>query len=539
MGAGAACALTCAFLAATPASAEVIRLASRPSAAPQSPLEIRTGKRVANRPPGEVRTGLRAGTRAAAAPAAKLPFGNMPKGPMQIFISINQQKLHLYSNGEAVAETLVATGVPQHPTPMGAFSIVQKQLLHHSNIYSGAPMPFMERLTWSGVALHEGVNLGHPASHGCIRMSRDFAVRLYAVSKLGAEVFITDAALAPQEFTDAHLFVHRDPAPPVPVLAAASVTLPAALARDASLAADAAVIDVAHDLKPATGVSTAADTAQDTKPAPDKAGAADSVRDTKPATGFSAAVDIAEYTKASAGISAAADTAQETKPAAHDTSPATDAPAANIEHDTKLAANASTLHDAGDAPPVPAQTVARPVSGAPARVRAATANPDVVPPPSPPVAAVTHMSKLPIAIFISRKTAKIYVRQDFAPVFSAPVTIENADQPLGTFVFTALQYLPDQSSFVWNVVAMPGERPKAKPVGKYAPHVRRDDNVVKEAAAPPPPESPEQALARIQIPQGAIDRISQMIVPGSSLTVSDQGLGDETGEGTNFVVVMH
>ena len=72
------------------------------------------------------------------------------------------------------------------------------------------------------------------------------------------------------------------------------------------------------------------------------------------------------------------------------------------------------------------------------------------------------MSKLPIAIFISRKTAKIYVRQDFEPVFSAPVTIEKPDQPFGTFVFTALQYLPDRSGFVWNVVAMPGERLKPK-----------------------------------------------------------------------------
>ena len=472
-----------------------MRVASRPAAAPvaaQAFAEIRTGKRGTNR--------------AAAAPAAKLPFGNIPKGPMQIFISINQQKLHLYSNGEKVAETLVATGVPQHPTPVGAFSIVQKQLLHHSNIYSGAPMPYMERITWSGVALHEGVNLGHPASHGCIRMSHDFAVRLYAVSKLGAEVFITDAELAPQEFADAHLFVHKDAAPPIPVLAAASLTLPTALAQDASIAADAgaAVIDAAHDTKPAADVSAAADIAPDTKPAAD--------------------------------ISAGADVAHENKPAAATAS------AADIARDNKVVADASTLRDVGDPPPgsAPAQEPARLASAAPALVHSATANPQAAPQPPAPVDAVTHMSKLPIAIFISRKTAKIYVRQDFEPVFSAPVTIEKPDQPFGTFVFTALQYLPDRSGFVWNVVAMPGERLKPKLIVKYPVRGRRDDNAAKEvAAAPPPPESPEQALARIEIPQDAIDRISQMIVPGSSLTVSDQGLGDETGEGTNFVVVMH
>ena len=77
--------------------------------------------------------------------------------------------LHVFSDGTHVTDTPIATGVPAHPTPLGVFSVIQKSLLHHSNIYSGAPMPFMQRITWSGVAMHEGVNFGHPASHGCIR----------------------------------------------------------------------------------------------------------------------------------------------------------------------------------------------------------------------------------------------------------------------------------------------------------------------------------------------------------------------------------
>src|SRR6202167_2225408 len=280
--------MACAFFPAPPASAEV-----------------RTGIRVASRPVAEVRTGIRVTNRPAAAPAAKLPFGNIPKGPMQIFISINQQKLHLYSNGEAVAETLVATGVPQHPTPLGAFSIVQKQLLHHSNIYSGAPMPYMERITWSGVALHEGLNLGHPASHGCIRMSHDFAVRLYAVSKLGAEVFITNSELAPQEFADPHLFVRKDPSPPV--LAAASVTLPSALAQDLRTATDAAAVETTHDNKPAADNSGPADLAHDDKPVADSATAADAAHDDKPVTDGATAADTAHDTKVIAEASSVRD----------------------------------------------------------------------------------------------------------------------------------------------------------------------------------------------------------------------------------------
>ena len=86
-----------------------------------------------------------------------------------------------------------------------------KEFLHHSNIYSGAPMPFMQRITWSGVAMHEGVNLGHPASHGCIRMSHDFATRLWVLTRLGARVIIARPELRPEDFSDPRLFVQRDP----------------------------------------------------------------------------------------------------------------------------------------------------------------------------------------------------------------------------------------------------------------------------------------------------------------------------------------
>src|SRR5271168_2034980 len=149
---------------------------------------------------------------------AKEPFGQIPKGPVQIIISIDQQKLHLYSDGAEVAETLIATGVPAHPTPVGVFSVIEKSILHHSNIYSGAPMPYMQRITWSGVALHEGVNLGHPASHGCIRMPHDFASRLWVLTRLGARVIIARPELRPTEFADPHLFVHREISPSVPTV---------------------------------------------------------------------------------------------------------------------------------------------------------------------------------------------------------------------------------------------------------------------------------------------------------------------------------
>ena len=122
----------------------------------------------------------------------------LPPGPLQIVISIRKQQLTLYAGGQAVAHSQVSTGVPGHPTPQGVFSIIQKQIYHESNLYSSAPMPYMQRITWSGVAMHQGVVPGHPASHGCIRLPAEFARRLWSITRVGTRMIIAqdDVALA-------------------------------------------------------------------------------------------------------------------------------------------------------------------------------------------------------------------------------------------------------------------------------------------------------------------------------------------------------
>ena len=102
------------------------------------------------------------------------------KGPLQIIISIADQQISVYDDGTLIARSSVSTGVQGHPTPIGVFSVIGKELWHRSNICSAAPMPYMQRITWSGIALHAGVLPGHPASHGCIRLANDFAIRLLA-----------------------------------------------------------------------------------------------------------------------------------------------------------------------------------------------------------------------------------------------------------------------------------------------------------------------------------------------------------------------
>ncbi len=122
----------------------------------------------------------------------------LPPGPLQIVISIKKQQLTLYAGGQAVAHSQVSTGVPGHPTPQGVFSVIQKQIYHESNLYSSAPMPYMQRITWSGVAMHQGVVPGRPASHGCIRLPAEFARRLWGITRIGTRVIIAqdDVVLA-------------------------------------------------------------------------------------------------------------------------------------------------------------------------------------------------------------------------------------------------------------------------------------------------------------------------------------------------------
>lgn len=120
-------------------------------------------------------------------------------GPLLIIVSIPDQKAHVYRNGIRIAASTCSTGKTGHETPTGVFKILQKDKDHHSSTYNNAPMPNMNRLTWSGVALHAGNLPGYPASHGCVRLPLKFSELLFSVTKLGMTVVIADASSAPGE----------------------------------------------------------------------------------------------------------------------------------------------------------------------------------------------------------------------------------------------------------------------------------------------------------------------------------------------------
>ncbi|MDO7840841.1 L,D-transpeptidase family protein [Sphingomonas immobilis] len=115
---------------------------------------------------------------------------------MRIVISIADQKLYLYQGATLLAVSAVSTGKPGHDTPTGDFKILQKQVDHKSSLYDDAPMPYMQRLTWDGVAIHAGRDPGFADSHGCVRVPLAFAKKLFAVTRIGARVSVVDESLA-------------------------------------------------------------------------------------------------------------------------------------------------------------------------------------------------------------------------------------------------------------------------------------------------------------------------------------------------------
>jgi len=174
-----------------------------------------------------------------------------PKDSLQVIVSIADQRISVYDNDALIARSSVSTGVEGHPTPLGVFSVIGKKRWHRSNIYSAAPMPYMQRITWSGIALHAGVVPGHPASHGCIRLKNDFAIRLWHLTRRGTRVIIAPDETGPVEIAHPRLF-------------AATPKVVAGTPEPAAALADNAAITAAAAPPPST---LAADTQQVTDPA--------------------------------------------------------------------------------------------------------------------------------------------------------------------------------------------------------------------------------------------------------------------------------
>ncbi len=329
----------------------------------------------------------------------------LPAGPLHIIVSIEKQRAALYSNGEPVASMPVSTGTASYPTPTGVFTILQKRIWHESNIYSAAPMPFMQRITWSGIALHEGVLPGYPASHGCIRLPRNFATWLFGITDLGVRVIVANDEPRVEEISHPFLF----------------------------------------ESKLVQGPST------------------------------ERAIQRSDS-----------------------------------DYRSNVALSASHKVASSDADAGKPQDAARINT---------------------------------IAVFISRKEGRLFVRRNFAPLFDVPVSFDNRQRPLGTHIFTAMDFKNGGPEMRWSVISMKSEDLGDVLHDRYSIKERWvDGRMIRTAWFSRErwtPQTPSEVLDRINIPQEAIDRVSELLTPGSSLIVSDEGLNKETRAHTEFVVLTN
>ena len=470
-----------------------------------------------------------------------------PQGPLIIAISISHQNLKVYDANGFFAETPISTGMAGHSTPMGAFSVIQKQKLHHSNIYSGAPMPFMQRITWSGIAMHAGVLPGYPASHGCIRMPMAFAVKMYGWTKMGARVVVTPDEMTPTSFSHPLLITQKI----VPQPVAANTPKPDMMAKsNKSAAADAtktetsvATLDLRSSVSGISGNSgeprqTATRLSEQTHTA--DAGMTVTMSDATPAVDQAAGNASTEPKSESEPVGAKS---SETPPS--------DDKSIEPKSADSAAADAAKVSPSVSAPDAAkaSETSDKKVTSKPDENTADTTTADVKKDqarpsdgdkviPVKPVLAIAKGTG-PISAFVSRKDSKLYVRQNFAPLFQVPVTIVPSDRPLGTHIFTAEADKNDANILHWSVVTLPSRHVERRDDDERVSRRRKIAGAVEIAKPVPQPDSPTEALDRLNIPSDAMARINDALSTGGSIIVSDQGIAaGETGEGTDFIVSL-
>ncbi len=411
-------------------------------------------------------------------------IGHEPVEPIMAIVSLRNQRITVYDASGWVLRAPVSSGQKGRETPAGIFSVIEKQAEHYSNLYDDAYMPHMQRITWSGIALHGGPLPGHPASHGCVRMPYDFARRLFGMSKLGMRVIVAPSDVTPVEIVHPALFPVQPRAGTVAAARAAEADEAARKADQARLAAVTASREAARaTMRMAENLKLRAE----------------------------AQLAAADRTVASAESAEAKEQAEDAK---------AKAAARAAEFEAQWAAAKAELQPKFDAVASAREAA---VMAENARVVAAEA------------ARKAALDLEPVSVFISRKTQRLYVRQAFQPILQSPVAIRDDDRPIGTHVFTAIERTGSDVDMRWSVVSLNGGHADA---GADKPHgpTRGRGQAVEPMATDP--GGAKAALDRIAIPQETLDRIAGIASPRSSLIISDEELSSEIGKDTEFVVLM-
>jgi len=440
--------------------------------------------------------------------------------PVMAIVALADQRVSIYAADGKITESPISSGSTGYETPAGIFSIVQKKEEHRSNLYEDGEMPFMQRITWTGIALHAGNLPGHPASHGCVRLPMAFARQLFDMTEMGLRVLIVREDMAPSDISHPALFRSR----PVPRELALAPTAPKG-ARMAAIAADGEIVPgsarhqqllqamataKAAELEPAARRQREARTAA-ARAASEAAGAARAVR--------SGEADLARAEGALKDAERRLETA--TAPQGKERAEATKAKAQARVEEVQSRLQATRLQE---------QAKREAVERAEEEAKAATAARDR----AAQTAEEATRRTFPVSVFVSRKTQRLYVRKGNMPVFEGPVVIRDPKAPIGTFVFTAVE-LGASNELRWTVVSMYRNPTRIEPAGSSPSSPGRS-----RGAAPARTDTAAAgaALDRIALSQEARDLISEVVLPGASLIISDEGPSRETGKDTDFVVVM-
>lgn len=469
-------------------------------------------------------------------------------------VSLGHQRVTIYDRNGVVTQSPISSGQRGHETPEGVFSLIEKKEHHFSNLYDAAEMPFMQRITWSGVALHAGALPGYPASHGCIRMPHGFAERLFSMTRLNMRVVVTPHDGVPMSIAHPALFqptpieleVSADGQPRLATSRAAEPAATAVPRTDAlpsgvdqpmmlggRLAKPVSPEATDTSARPQRTVVSAPEASRILKSAMlDKAQAALKAAEVAKQTQKAKLAEIAKSQR-DAKIAEVAERRARGSLASAERQIASIRTEEQMEKVGLLYAKFQAEADAAKQVMDDAKALAvirqAEIKTALASAKAAE---DAQAAAQKEVSIAERLAE-PISVLVSRQTGKLYVRQGRAPVFEAPVTLKDDAKPIGTHVFTAIASEGDQLS--WNVVTVQAPAGEAMVMAQPV-KVQKGRQAVSKPAAPPSDVLGNAALERLDIPAPVLARITPYIQPGSSLIISDLGPSVETGPGTDFVV---
>jgi len=483
------------------------------------------------------------------------------EGPLIVNVSLNRQRLTVYDAHGAIASSPVSSGRVGYATPAGVYTIVQKKRMHYSNLYDSAPMPNMQRLTWSGVALHAGALPGYPASHGCIRLPHGFSKTLFGMTRMGTRVIVSRDPVTPVAIVHERLFTA---APPDDDVAAAPPreTKVADASGATGASDDAAHAEPGHlsyrERRRIAGeklnaeIRTAGYARLEKQivlaEAQRAAGPARKPLVEARAEAERLAAHLAELEESIVNVEReltdlllARETTGKRKSEAMEPSKRIAKIATLEERLARLPAEIDATRIAcqqADEALTKAERVAKEAedrrTAAMHALMLANAELERGLSKERAMRKLAELRDRPVSVFISRAKQRLYVRQGYDDIFDVEVTFDRPDDPVGTHVFTALAVAENKTDMTWSVASIPYVSSRSA-MKKKSRTLKAPEPV---PAVNPASQTAAAALDRITIPEDARAQISDVMKPGSSIVISDLGIGNETGAYTDFIVPL-